>query len=82
MAATPDVPGDENGSAVGGRRRLSAEERSALQQRLGSRYVEGSSIRQLAGEEGLSYGFVHRLLSESGTQLRGRGGSTRRSAAS
>ena len=82
MAATPDVPDDEHGRATSGRRRLSTDERSALQQRLGSRYVEGSSIRQLAGEEGLSYGFVHRLLTESGTELRGRGGSTRRSAAS
>ncbi|WP_366146476.1 helix-turn-helix domain-containing protein [uncultured Pseudokineococcus sp.] len=61
---------------------MSPEERSALQQRLGARYGEGSSIRQLAGEEGLSYGFVHRLLTESGTALRGRGGSTRRRAAS
>ncbi|WP_246235386.1 helix-turn-helix domain-containing protein [Pseudokineococcus marinus] len=61
---------------------MSADERAALQQRLGARYGEGSSIRQLAGEEGLSYGFVHRLLSEGGTALRGRGGSTRRRAAS
>jgi predicted transcriptional regulator len=35
------------------------------------------SIRELAGETGRSYGFVHRMLSESGVALRGRGGATR-----
>ena len=29
------------------------------------------------GEKGRSYGFVHRILSESGAPLRGRGGATR-----
>lgn len=86
MAETPDgSERREDGRAAGtaaNRRRMSADERTALQQRLGARYGEGSSIRQLAGEEGLSYGFVHRLLSEGGTALRGRGGSTRRRAAS
>jgi hypothetical protein len=31
----------------------------------------------LAEETGRSYGFVHRMLSESGVTLRGRGGATR-----
>jgi len=81
VAGTSDGS-DHEGDRAGGRRRLSGDERAALQQRLGARYTGGSSIRQLAGEEGLSYGFVHRLLTESGTELRGRGGSTRRRAAS
>lgn len=82
MAGTPDGSDHEDGRTTGGRRRLSTDERAALQHRLGARYASGSSIRQLAGEEGLSYGFVHRLLTESGTELRGRGGSTRRREAS
>ncbi|MGZ4616500.1 MAG: helix-turn-helix domain-containing protein, partial [Actinomycetes bacterium] len=41
------------------------------------RYTSGASIRDLASETGRSYGFVHRMLSESGVALRGRGGATR-----
>ena len=37
----------------------------------------GASIRELAASTGRSYGFVHRILSESGATLRGRGGATR-----
>ncbi|HEV8166730.1 MAG TPA: helix-turn-helix domain-containing protein, partial [Actinomycetota bacterium] len=32
---------------------------------------------ELASETGRSYGFVHRILAESGVTLRGRGGATR-----
>ncbi|MBN9620404.1 MAG: transcriptional regulator, partial [Actinobacteria bacterium] len=39
---------------------------------------KGASIRSLAAEHGRSYGFVHRLLVESGTTLRGRGGASGR----
>ena len=45
---------------------------------LKKKYVSGSSIRVLAESSGRSYGFVHRILSESGTTLRGRGGATRK----
>ncbi|KOT83082.1 hypothetical protein ADK47_08595 [Streptomyces rimosus subsp. rimosus] len=41
------------------------------------RWPSGASIRALAEETGRSYGFVHRVLSESGVTLRGRGGATR-----
>lgn len=41
------------------------------------KYDAGASIRALAEETGRSYGFVHRMLSESGVTLRGRGGATR-----
>ncbi len=41
------------------------------------KYDSGASIRALAEETGRSYGFVHRMLSESGVTLRGRGGATR-----
>ena len=39
--------------------------------------ASGASIRDLASETGRSYGFVHRMLSEAGVALRGRGGATR-----
>ena len=44
------------------------------------KYESGQSIRLLAENAGRSYGFVHRILSESGATLRGRGGATRRKA--
>ncbi|MER5917212.1 helix-turn-helix domain-containing protein [Streptomyces sp. NPDC001982] len=40
-------------------------------------YNKGASIRTLAQGCGRSYGFVHRLLTEAGTTLRGRGGPAR-----
>ncbi|MEU7206677.1 helix-turn-helix domain-containing protein [Streptomyces sp. NPDC045470] len=51
--------------------------REKLAADLKKKYVSGASIRALAEETGRSYGFVHRLLSESGVTLRGRGGNTR-----
>jgi ABC-type multidrug transport system ATPase subunit len=44
--------------------------------------VAEASIRDLAEEIGRSYGFVHRILSENSTALRGRGGATRGKAKS
>jgi len=44
---------------------------------LKSRYDSGESIRALALATGRSYGFIHRMLTEQGVILRGRGGSTR-----
>jgi len=41
-------------------------------------YSQGKSIRDISTETGRSYGFVHRVLSESDLTLRGRGGATRR----
>ena len=41
------------------------------------RYDAGESIRSLAASTGRSYGFVHRILTETGVSLRGRGGATR-----
>jgi transposase len=37
------------------------------------KYEKGTSIRQLAESTGRSYGFIHRILSESGVTLRGPG---------
>jgi helix-turn-helix protein len=57
--------------------RITGGERNKLAADLKRKYSSGSSIRVLAAETGRSYGFVHRMLSESGVALRGRGGATR-----
>ena len=57
--------------------RVTGEDRSRLAADLVSRYGAGESIRSLAAATGRSYGFVHRVLTESGVELRGRGGTTR-----
>lgn len=60
-------------------RRITGAERQAMTQDVQSKYADGASIRQLADETGRSYGFIHRLLVESETALRARGGSRGRS---
>ena len=57
--------------------RVTGAERDTVATDLKKRYDGGESIRSLAESSGRSYGFVHRILSESGTTLRGRGGATR-----
>jgi predicted transcriptional regulator len=57
--------------------RITGDDRSNLARDLKSRYDGGASIRSLAAETGRSYGFVHRILSESEVSLRSRGGATR-----
>jgi hypothetical protein len=54
--------------------RVSGAARDKLGNDLRKKYEGGKSIRDLAAETGRSYGFVHRVLSESGVTLRGRGG--------
>ena len=62
---------------LGKGRRVSGGERDTLATDLKKRYAAGASIRELAASTGRSYGFVHRILSESCASLRGRGGATR-----
>jgi hypothetical protein len=57
--------------------RVTGTERDKLAHDLRRKYDNGQSIRALAESTGRSYGFVHRILSESGASLRGRGGATR-----
>ncbi len=57
--------------------RVTGSDRSSLAADLRRKYDAGSSIRSLAESTGRSYGFVHRILTESGASLRGRGGATR-----
>jgi predicted transcriptional regulator len=58
--------------------RITGPARNKLTADVTKQYAKGKSIRELADEQGRSYGFVHRLLAESGVQLRGRGGATRK----
>jgi len=57
--------------------RVTGADREKLAADLKKRYAAGESIRALAASTGRSYGFIHRILSESGVTLRGRGGATR-----
>jgi predicted transcriptional regulator len=61
--------------------RITGSERTKLATDLRKAYDKGKSIRELAETHGRSYGFVHRVLSESGVTLRGRGGATRTKSA-
>ena len=57
--------------------RVTGADRAKLAASLKKRYDSGESIRALAATTGRSYGFVHRILTENGVSLRGRGGATR-----
>ncbi len=57
--------------------RVTGPDRSKLATDLKKRYDGGESIRALATATGRSYGFIHRILTETGVTLRGRGGATR-----
>ncbi|HEV7208805.1 MAG TPA: helix-turn-helix domain-containing protein [Mycobacteriales bacterium] len=57
--------------------RIVGPERDKLATELRKKYDQGASIRVLAESSGRSYGFVHRILKDSGATLRGRGGATR-----
>ncbi len=60
--------------------RVTGDDRGKLAADLKKKYESGQSIRVLAQQSGRSYGFVHRILTESGASLRGRGGATRKKA--
>jgi Helix-turn-helix domain len=57
--------------------RVTGADRTKLASDLQKRYSAGESIRALAASTGRSYGFIHRILAESGVPLRSRGGATR-----
>src|SRR3712207_9382281 len=57
--------------------RITGVARDKLASDLKKKYEKGASIRALAESTGRPYGFVHRVLSESGVTLRGRAGATR-----
>jgi hypothetical protein len=59
-------------------RRIVGAERRTMARDLVKRYTSGETIRGLADSTGRSYGFVHRVLTESGVAMRQRGRSHRR----
>lgn len=56
---------------------MATTERERKARRLAAAYRKGQSVRALAAAEGMSYGYVHRLLVESGVSFRPRGGAHR-----
>jgi hypothetical protein len=58
--------------------RVTGPDRGRLAAELKRRYDSGESIRSLASATGRSYGFIHRILTEAGVVLRGRGGAARK----
>ena len=68
---------DSSTADLGKGKRITGGDRSTLADELRKRYDGGESIRSLAESTKRSYGFVHRLLSESGATLRSRGGANR-----
>lgn len=58
--------------------RITGPEREKLATDMKAGYTKGRSVRELADAHGRSYGFVHRVLTESGVELRSRGGSRRK----
>ena len=62
--------------------RITGADRLKLGKDLKKQYVAGASIRELAAQTSRSYGFVHRVLTDEGVTLRGRGGATRSKSSS
>ncbi|MFF8534428.1 helix-turn-helix domain-containing protein [Streptomyces sp. SAS_267] len=62
---------------VGKGTRVTGAARDKLAVDLKKAYESGASIRTLAEGTGRSYGFVHRILTDAGVTLRGRGGAAR-----
>jgi hypothetical protein len=77
VLARPSTREDHVAEKLAKGARISGSDRDKLATDLRKKYEGGASIRDLAAETGRSYGFVHRVLSETGVQLRGRGGATR-----
>ncbi len=59
---------------------LSGSARDSARADAAKLYRNGATVRHIAAEMGRSYGFVHRLLIESGVPIRGRGTRTPTSA--
>jgi CRISPR-associated endoribonuclease Cas6 len=66
------------GNHLGKGRPITGAERQTIAKDLVQRYSGGETIRTLASATGRSYGFVHRVLTESGVTLRRRGRTARR----
>ncbi|WP_340458416.1 helix-turn-helix domain-containing protein [Streptomyces sp. A475] len=58
-------------------KRITGAARDKVAAELKAAYEGGASIRNIADSVGRSYSFVHRILTEAGVTLRGRGGAVR-----
>ncbi|MFB8267428.1 helix-turn-helix domain-containing protein [Streptomyces sp. NPDC055955] len=58
-------------------KRITGAARDQVAADLKAAYEGGASIRSIAESTNRSYGFVHRILTEAGVTLRGRGGAMR-----
>ena len=76
-AVTSAHPGGTRDRDSQERHQGTGADRTKLAADLKKRYSAGESIRSLAASTGRSYGFIHRILTETGVTLRGRGGATR-----
>ncbi|SNS21685.1 helix-turn-helix domain-containing protein [Rhodococcoides kyotonense] len=76
MRSSGAVSAGEAGYSKGAR--ITGDSRDRLRSQLVEQYTAGASIRVLAQQTGRSYGFVHKVLAESDTPLRTRGGPNRR----
>src|SRR4051794_9318598 len=73
------VMADSSTADLGKGKRITGGDRSSLADELRKRYDGGESSRAPGSATYRSYGFVQRLLSESGATLRSRGGANRNS---
>jgi helix-turn-helix protein len=75
----PTAGRDHGGDPEGPRasQRLGPRERGLLADTLGELYRDGRSLQQISADTGHSYGYVRRLVLDSGAQLRPRGGNHR-----
>ena len=64
-------------ASIAPRTRVKGDDRARLGVKVAKLYQNGATIRQLAASTGRSYGFIHRLLRESGADFRARGGNNR-----
>ncbi len=55
-------------------KQITGAAREELARTMREQYERGMSIRSIAETHGRSYGFVHRVLTETDTPLRARGG--------
>ncbi|QCB51100.1 transcriptional regulator [Rhodococcus sp. PAMC28707] len=69
---------ESEGPPIGKGVRIIGDSRERLRASLQEQYSAGASIRSLAHDLGRSYGFVHKILAESGVALRSRGGPNRK----
>lgn len=57
--------------------RKTPAENAELTKKLKAGYAAGKSIREMSKEHGVSFGKVHRMLSEANVTFRSRGGANR-----